>query len=163
MRESPQMQKLEEILRSSKLVAGGFMGSDSRIVSEIVDADAAEVSRLGLTIVQVAARMQAITDIAKAGLGNWVKVDDKRQAVVAEAKGSIVCPWPHLGRYAKRVTTLELIRSGLPLRLPSQDGAAGDTIRWSDLNIHLIAEHGFFEGRGSAFRIEPAKLIKIIF
>jgi hypothetical protein len=31
------------------------------------------------------------------------------------------------------------------------------------LNIHLIKEHGFFEGKGSPFRIEPSVLTKMIF
>lgn len=150
MKESPQMQKLEQILRSSKLVAGGFMGDDSRCVNEIVSADASEVSRLGYTIEQIAARMQAITDIAITRLGNWAKVDEKHRAVVEEAKGSLVCPWPHPGRYFKRTTTVE-------------NCDTGETIRWSDLNIHLIAKHGFFEGRGAAFRVEPYKLIRIMF
>jgi hypothetical protein len=150
MKESPQMQKLEETLRSWKLSAGGFMGSDSRRVAEVVDADAARVAELGLTAERIAVRMQEVTDIAKSGLGNWVKVDDKRQAMVEEAKGAIVCPWPHSGRLAKRVTTVRWVESG-------------EDIRWSDLNIHLIAEHGFFEGKGSTFRIEPEVLVKVIF
>jgi hypothetical protein len=150
MKESPQLRNLEQILRSSKLVAGGFMGDDSRSINEIVSADASEVSKLGYTIEQIAARMQEITDTAKTGLGNWVKVDDKLQAVVEEAKGSLTCPWPHPGRYLKRVTTVEHRNSG-------------ETIRWSDLNIHLISKHCFFEGRGAAFRIEPEKLINVIF
>jgi hypothetical protein len=150
MKKSPQTRKLEHILRSSKLVAGGFMSDDSRSFTEVIEADASQVSRLGYTMEQIAARMQEITDTAKTGLGNWVTVDDKLQAVAEEAKGSLICPWPHPGRYVKRVTTVERRNSG-------------ETIRWSDLNIHLIAEHGFFEGRGAAFRIEPEKLIKVIF
>jgi hypothetical protein len=41
MKESPDNQKLEQLLRSSKLVAGGFMGSDTRTFSEVTDADLA--------------------------------------------------------------------------------------------------------------------------
>ena len=126
------------------------MGDDSRSFNEVIDADASQVSNLGYTMEKIATRMQEITDIAKTGLGNWVKVDDKLQAVAEEAKGSLICPWPHPGRYVKRVTTVEYRNSG-------------ETIRWSDLNIHLIAKHGFFEGRGTAFRIEPEKLINVIF
>src|SRR4030042_258700 len=142
MKESPQIQKLETILRSSKLVAGGFMGTDTRSSSEIIEADATQISRLGFTTKQITAKMQEITDIAKAALGNWVDLDDKNRARVDEAKGIIVCPWPHPGRFAKRVTVVNLIESN-------------ETIHRSDLNIHLIAEHGFFEGKGSTFRIEP--------
>lgn len=150
MKESPQMQKLEAVLRSSKLVAGGFMGTDTRSLSEIIEADVAQISRLGFTAKQIAARMQEITDIAKAALGNWIDLRERRRARVDEAKGVIVCPWPHPGRFVKRVTIVNLIESD-------------ETIHWSDLNIHLIAEHCFFEGKGSNFRIEPGVLIKTIF
>jgi hypothetical protein len=150
MKESPQNKKLEEILRSTKLVAGGFMGSDTRSVSEIIDADASVLSSSDYTAEQVAHRMQEITDMAIDGLGTWVTIDEHRQAKVDEAKGSQPCPWPHIGRFAKRVTTFRHIESG-------------KTIIWSDLNIHLIGEHGFFEGKGSNFRIEPKELISILF
>ena len=150
MKESPEARNLEQILRSSKMSAGGFMGSDSRSVAEIIDADAFEVSKYGYTVQQLSSRMQDITNTAKRGLGTWIKVDDKHQAMVEEARGSIACPWPHLRRFVKRVTTVKHLDSG-------------QTIRWTDLNIHLIGEHGFFEGRGSAFRVEPGKLAKVIF
>ena len=150
MKESPEARNLEQILRSSKMSAGGFMGSDSRSVAEIIDADAFEVSKYGYTVQQLSSRMQDITNTAKRGLGTWIKVDDKHQAMVEEARGSIACPWPHLRRFVKRVTTVKHLDSG-------------QTVRWTDLNIHLIAEHGFFEGRGSAFRVEPGKLAKVIF
>lgn len=150
MKEPPQIRNLEQILRSSKLVAGGFMGDDSRSFNDVIEADSSQVAKLGYEMEQIAARMQEITDTAKTGLGNWVNVDDKLQAVAQEAKGSLICPWPHPGRFVKRVTTVE-------------HRSSGETIRWSDLNIHLIAKHGFFEGRGASFRIEPEKLINVIF
>lgn len=150
MKESPQSKKLDEMLRSSQLAAGGFMGDDSRSLTEIIDADAAELAKLGYTTEQIVLRMKSITNTAKAGLENWVKIDNNRRAIVAEARGFSICPWPHSGRYVKRVTTVERLDTG-------------GTIHWSDLNIHLIAEHGFFEGKGSAYRIEPAKLVDVIF
>ena len=150
MKESPQNKKLEEILRSSKLVAGGFLGRDKRAVSEIIDADLLELSKSGYTFEQVANRMQEITNIAIAGLGTWIEIDKSRQARIDEAKGRLPCPWPHPARFAKRITTLRLAESN-------------QTIQWTDLNIHLIAEHCFFEGKDSNFRIEPDQLITMIF
>ena len=149
MKESPQDKKLDEILRSSKLVAGGFMGVDRREVREIIDADATELAGLDLTREQVAERMQQITDLAKSGLGTWVRIDENLEAKVEEARGWLVCPWPHPGRFAKRITSLRSSRMG-----PS--------LSWSDLNIHLIGKHGFFEGKGSRFRIEPKNIVQII-
>ena len=150
MKNPPDIQKLEAILRSSKLVANGFMGDDPRGVMEIIEADVSTLSKLGYTTEQVARRMQEITNMAIPHLGNWVRIDPQRQVRVDEAKGLLVCPWPHAGRFAKRVTIVRLIDSGR-------------SIHWSDLNIHLIEKHGFFEGTNSAFRLEPKELVKIIF
>lgn len=149
MKESPHDKKLDEILRSSKLVAGGFMGHDTRSVSEIVDTDGAELSKLGFAGQEIAQRMRQVTNIAKAGLGTWVRIDDNLEAKVDEVRGLLVCPWPHPGTFLKRITSVRHSRTGA-------------TIRWSDLNIHLIGEHGFFEGKGSEFRIEPAELVAIV-
>jgi hypothetical protein len=150
MKESPQDRKLEGLLRSSRLAAGGFMGHDNRSVSEVIDADAAELSKLGLTKEQVAEQMQEITQVAISGLGSWVQVGDDLEGKVDEAKGWLICPWPHKGKLAKRITIVKVIKTG-------------EIIRWSDLNIHLISEHGFFEGKGSDFRIEPREIVRIIF
>jgi len=149
MKESPDDKKLENALRALGLL-GGLMGFDRRCVSEIVDIDHARLSRLGFTTQQVAERMQQITDIAKCGLGTWVKIDDIIEAKVDEARGWLVCPWPQSGTFLKRITSVRAIETGA-------------NIYWSDLNIHLIGEHGFFEGRGSNFRLEPEELVAIIF
>ncbi len=150
MKESPQNKKLEAVLRSSKLVAGGFMGVDTRSVSEIIDSDKNELSKFNITCEQIASRMQQITNTAKTGLGTWEKIEDNLEAKTDEARGFLPCPWPHAGRFVKRVTIVRRINTS-------------ETIRWSDLNIHLIGEHCFFQGKGSTFRIEPKKLIEMIF
>jgi hypothetical protein len=150
MKQSPEVVKLDVILRSSALVAGGFMGADPRSVTEVIDADAGVLSRLGATTEQIAARMREITEKATAALGAWVKIDTNREAMVDDTRGSLPCPWPHEAWFLKRVTTLRLKGSG-------------KTIRWSDLNVHMIAAHGFFEGRGSLFRTGPAELVEILF
>jgi len=150
MKNSPQLEKLEQVLRSSKLVAGGFMGTDTRSLTEIIDADAATLAKLRFTPEQLAARMNQITRAATRGLGTTVKINGKIRAMVIEAKGFIVCPWPHPGNFHKTVTAIKLIDSAR-------------TYRWSDLNIHLIEKHGFFEGKGSPYRIDPEWIIELIF
>ena len=99
---------------------------------------------------QVAQRRKESTERASRGLGTWVEIDEDHDAMVDEARGLLPCPWPHGGYYPKRVTTFKVV-------------ASGRTFRWSDLNIHMIEDHGFFEGKGSAFRIEPAGLVRVLF
>ncbi len=151
MKMSPQDKKLDHMLRSSTLVAGGFMGRDRRSVREIIEADAAALAACGLNAAMVARRMRELTDIGCRGLGTWVDADGERLQVMSEDyKGMLVCPWGHAGHYHKRST---VVKAGADERM----------LTWSDLNIHLIEAHGFFEGRGSAFRIEPAQAAEILF
>ena len=150
MKQSPDMQRLEEILRSTELAAGSFMGDDPRRVTEVIEADAAELFKLDVTIERLVARMKEVTAAAEKGLGNWVTIEGGLEAQLDEARGLIPCPWPHAERFFKRVTTVR--RAG-----------SSRIVRWSDLNIHMIAAHTFFEGKGSAFRIEPAEIVEILF
>jgi hypothetical protein len=150
MKKSPQQNKLEALLRSSKLSACGFLGDDKRSLWEIIDADASELERLGRTKEDVAARMQEITNQAVSALGDWVHINEVFKVCVDDNRGMIPCPWPHAVRCLKRITTIHHLKTG-------------KTVRWSDLNIHLIKEHGFFEGKGAPFRIDPKQLVDIIF
>ena len=126
------------------------MGDDPRSLEEIIAADAATVEQSGRSIPEIVTRMWEITDAARQGLETSVPVGDHLEARVVEARGRIPCPWPHAGRYPKRVVHARRTDSDV-------------SVEWSELNIHLIEAHGFFEGRGSRFRIEPAELIAVIF
>lgn len=150
MKKSPQLERLEQTLRSSRLSARGFLGDDSRSLWEILDADARMVEKLGYSTAEIAVRMQNITDEARKGLGDWVEVGENLRAWVSDTRGVIACPWPHAFRADKTVITVEKTDTG-------------KTIQWADLNVHLIGEHGFFQGKGSAFRLEPRELVEIIF
>ena len=151
MKQSPRDKKLEEVLRSTKLVAGGFMGTDTRHPIEIIEADIVALEDLGITAAQVAERMAELTELAKPQLGNWIDCADAKLRVKSEDfKGALVCPWPHPGTFEKRITTVEHL-------------GTGQQLTWTDLNIHMIAEHGFFEGKGAFFRIEPAEIVSILF
>jgi hypothetical protein len=144
------MQRLEQILRSSRIVAGGFLGRDARTLEEIVEDDARRLALLGLTAVDVARRMREIAEAAKKGLGTPVRVGDNLEASVSDTRGMMPCPWPHAGRYSKIVITVRRTDSGASLS-------------WSDLGVHLIEAHGFFEGRGARFRLEPEDLAAMLF
>ncbi len=150
MKPSPNIARLEEVLRASKIAGGGFLGDDQRPLAEILDSDATELARTGRTVRELVMRMREITVKAETGLGSWVKIGEGLEAAASDTRGFIPCPWPHSGVFSKTVVTV-------------RNGAAGETVRWSELSIHLIEEHGFFQGRGSAFRLVPAELVAILF
>lgn len=150
MKRSPSEIKLEKMLRSSKFVAGGFMGNDPRTPEEVIRTDAACLERLGRTSFQIAERMRMFTQKAAAAMGNSIQIEDKFEIRCEEWKGMLICPWPHSGRFAKRLTTCRRLDTG-------------QEIVWSDLNIHFIESHQFFEGKGAAYRLEPEILVQILF
>ncbi len=150
MKKSPQTQKLERMLGASKISSCGFLGIDRRGVDEIIEADAAEIARLGKTNEQIAERMRELTELAKTGLGDWVNAGEQIEVSVDDSRGRIPCPWSHGVRCSKMITTCRRLDTRV-------------SIRWSELNIHMIETHGFFEGKGAAFRVEPKLLIKVIF
>lgn len=150
MKQSPHIQQLEALLRSSTIVAGGFMGTDPRPLIEIIEADVAEAAMLGHAPAQIGQAMAAIAAKAVAGLGTPVAIRPGLEAVAEESRGLLVCPWTCHVHPSKTVTTVAM-------------AATGVTLRWSDLSMHMIAAHGFFQGRGSAFRLEPRDLVAILF
>jgi hypothetical protein len=151
MKESPKEKNLDDMLHSTALVAGGFMGIDPRHPYEVIEHDTAVLEKLGFCLKRLANRMRELTEQAKPRLGNWVEaVPGKLRVKSDDCKGGLICPWPHPGVFEKSITTAERLDTGR-------------TLVWTDLNIHMIAEHGFFEGKGAFFRVEPDDAVQILF
>ena len=150
MKKLSDLENLDNILRSSVVVAGGFLGTDSRNLDEIISSDLAELAKTEKTISTLVERMKEITKKAIPAMGNWTNIDKTHETRVEEAKGIITCPWPDSCRYAKRITFVKNTQTGT-------------IVKWTDLNIHLIEQHNFFEGKGSVYRVEPKEVSKVIF
>lgn len=149
MKESPQQHNLEDILRSSQIVAGGFMGDDERPVTEIIDTDARDVERHGYTNEQIADRMEQVRDEGQKGLGSPMKIDHLL-VTVDDNRGMLPSPWPDDTHRSTKTTTFV------------KDLRSQKELVYSDLSIHLIRAHGFYQGRGSAFRLEPRDIISVL-
>lgn len=145
MKQSPELSVVRERMKPGRITQDGFLGEDRRALAEILDDDNAEVTRLGLTHDAIADRMSYFTEKGKDGLGTWVDVDDIFQVRVESVRGMLPSPWGEPGLYPKRNTYL-------------RNTDTGDEIVWTALNEHLIREHGFYEGKGSPFRLEPSVL-----
>jgi len=149
MKRTPRMQRIEELMRSSRIVAGGFLGHDRRPLEEIIEADAADLTHLGVTCADLAERMRELSRIARTGLGSFVAAGEDLEVAADDNRGVLICPWADGVRPFKTVTT-------------ARRTDTGEAIRWSDLSIHFIAAHGFFQGRGSAFRLDPRTLVAML-
>lgn len=118
-------------------------------LQETIRADDEAVKKLGLTNQAIAERMAWFRDEGNKGLGAPVRVAPHFEVSCEVARGFSSCPFGDAGRIRK---TIVIVRN---LRLQNE-------ITFSDLNIHLITAHGFYEGQGSPFRLEPALLAKVL-
>ncbi len=144
MKESPELHAVEQRMQPGSITRDGFLGDETRPLGQILEEDAEQVRRLGLTHGQIARRMEHFTEEGRGGLGTTVVVDEDYEVRVETVRGMLPCPWGHAGVYPKVNVWLK-------------NRANGEELMWTALNIHMIGEHGFYEGRGGGFRIDPAR------
>lgn len=149
MKESPQMKAIEAQMQPGVITLHGFLGNDSRSLTEILEDDTAEVRRLGTDHARIAERMRYFRDAGEEGLGEFISIDDHFEVKVESVRGKIPSPFGGPGLYGKTNITLRNTR-------------LNRTLIYTDISIHLIGSHGFYEGKGSPFRLEPAELVEIL-
>jgi len=148
MKQTPEEAGVAARMAPGVLTQHGFLGRDLRSLPEILLDDEAEVEYLGTTHAELAARLREVLDAAMAGLGAPVLIADRLSAVYREAMGRIPCPWGH-GR---------LLPKG---EIDVADRLTGHAFRFTPLSVHMVAAHGFYEGHGSRYRLEPAVLCHV--
>ena len=148
MKENPHIQRIVERMAPGVLSRDGFLGTDFRPLEEIIDADGAEVARLGSSGQELSLKLEHIFLAARAALGTKALITDRLSAVYKEAMGRIPCPWGQCGTFAKGY--IEIL-----------DSQSGLRIMFTALNVHMIRAHGFYQGRGSRYRLEPAEIYQL--
>ena len=123
------------------------LGSDTRLIAQIIESDEAELRAAGLGADELARAMRRLTEKGMESLGDEVQADGFLVRV-EEYMGQIGCPFKHAVREAKRNTTAVDPR--------------GRVMTWTDMSIHLIERHGFFQGEGSDYRLEPLELAEFL-
>jgi len=150
MKQSPEHDAIEKRLGPGKTSRDGFLGQDTRHLGEIIADDDLAVKRLDLTHAAIAERMRFFRDAAEAGLGGIVEVPPHFEVRSDSVRGRIPCPFGHKGgSFAKNTIIVD------NTRLNKQ-------VIYTDLTIHLIGEHGFYQGRGAFFRTDPATLAEVL-
>jgi hypothetical protein len=149
VKQSPELDRIQRNMRPLCLCQQGFLGNDPRKLIEILTEDQGTVNSLGLSHGNIAEKLKAITEKARGGWGDPVVVEEKFEVEVHEARGRMPCPWGHPGLYPKTHIRLKKIETG-------------ENLVWSDLAIHLIEEHGFYQGRGSPYRLDPSKVKRVL-
>ncbi len=136
-----------ERMKPGVITSGGFLGHDARALADIVAADEERFAALGLDIEAVADRLEMLAKDGAAGLGEPITVGDVL-VKSDEARGKFPCPYDD-GLFHKNSVTVE--RTG-----------TGERLIYSDLSIHLLRAHHFCQGEGSAFRLDPDALKRVL-
>jgi hypothetical protein len=149
MKENPALKKVIDNMKPGVISLHGFMGDDKRDIEQIIDHDAAALEGLGLTLTEAAGKLQEIMESALGGFGDFITLAEGIEVKADSIRGKLPCPFAHPGLFRKTVVTLK-------------NTASGEELLYTELGIHLIKEHGFFQGKGSPFRIEPSQVKEIL-
>lgn len=149
MKQTADMNRIQEQMKPGAITQSGFLGADTRPLTDILVADEAAVLRLGLTHRVIADRMRFFRAAGVKGLGTSMSLESHFEARIDGARGKMPCPFGHPGLFEK---TFTVVRN---LRLQEE-------ITFTDLHIHMIDEHGFYEGEGALFRLAPERLARVL-
>ena len=149
MKQTMQLEKIQHNMRPGVITRDGFMGNETRNLVDVLVADDSQVKRLGLTHRMIASRMIEIRDAGIRGLGDYVSVDPHFEVRVESVRGKLPCPFGDPGLFPKTVTIVKNLKKD-------------KTITYTDLSIHTILVHGFYQGKGSLYRLEPRDLMEIL-
>lgn len=148
MKMTPELLKARENMEPGIITAEGFLGSDSRNLSTILDEDAQLMRLLNLDPAELAGKFRHFMEEGRKGLGEPVTVDSDWLVKTDEARGHLACPWED-GIFRKINVTV-------------QRKDTGEKIFFTDLSIHLLEVHGFLEGLESSFRLDPESVQKVL-
>jgi hypothetical protein len=149
MKQNPAEQTIRDRLEPGALSIEGFLGHDNRPLADIIAADTGEVEAAGLTVEALGAFLERLHVSADEGWEGRVPLFDGKISVRSdETLGQIPCPFACGAHCHKAVIGVK-------------DAGGNDLLHFTPLDAHLIRTHGFFQGKGSAYRIEPADLIKL--
>ena len=147
MKMSPQLVKIQNNMQPGVITQTGFLGSDKRKLIDIIAHDEETLQSLNLDINILVNRLEYFKIEGLKGLGEPITVDKKWEVIINEARGFIPCPYED-GVFRKRNIQIKNMNNK-------------KVINYSDLSIHLIGKHHFFQGLGASYRLEP-KEIKIV-
>ncbi len=149
MKQTPEYDKIQAQMQKGVITLDGFLGDDVRKLVDIIAADTLTVHKRRTTHEAIAQKMEHFKERGLEGLGNFITLDDHFEVKVETVRGLLPSPFGGPGMFGKTNTTVVNKR-------------LGRSITYTDLHIHFIADHGFYEGIGSPFRLEPEDLITIL-
>ena len=145
MKKNPRHASERDMMAPGRLSRDGFLGNDERTLDDIIAADLAVLDAADLTAAEIADLLDELHEAADQALEMPRSLCGGAVTVQAlEVRGQISCPFACAFHTHK--ANIEVQAGAMRLLL-------------TPLSAHLIREHGFFQGKGSPFRLEPKLLV----
>lgn len=144
MKETPEDKALENRLGASKFSGEGFLGTDHRPVDEIIADDLRTLERLGVSRESLLSVLKDAFAKARAALGGDVELRPFLIAMAHESMGRIPSPFRGDGVFEKGDVVVT-------------NSLTGESLVLTSLGLSMIEKHGFFQGHGSRYRIDPER------
>ena len=149
MKQTPEYDRIQAQMQKGVITLDGFLGDDPRKLVDIIAADTMTVHHLKTTCKLIAAKMEHFRDLGLNGLGEFITLDEHFEVKVDSIRGLLPSPFGGAGMYHKVNTTVV-------------NKTLARQVTYTDLHIHLIGDHCFFQGEGSPYRLEPKELVEIL-
>ena len=149
MKQTVQLKQAQERMKPGVITRDGFLGTDIRNLIDILVEDEATVKRMSLTHQVIAGRMIELRDAGMRGLGDFISVEPHFEVRVDSVRVKLPCPFGDPGVFPKTNITVRNL-------------AKGAEITYTDMHIHMVGSHGFYEGKGSPFRLDPKNLAEVL-
>lgn len=150
MKQTPEEKRVQNRMQPGELTLEGFLGNDTRHYHEIIEEDENTLKRLGITHIQIADKLQELTDSAFECYDGFLRLENDVTVEYISVRGKL--PSPFTGEKPAAKGVIRYFDPHLNIRL-----------NWTPLNIQMIRNHGFFEGKGSANRLDPVLLYEVFF
>lgn len=148
MKQTPELDRIQEKMQPGVLTLKGFLGDDDRKLADIIATDAFALNQLGISAEQIAEKLDDLAERGADLMEEEITVDERYRIKVRDDRGKIPSPWGD-GLFEKGDVDLN-------------DKVSGKSLKWNKLTLQLMKAHGFFGGYGSEYRIDPATACEIL-
>src|SRR5262245_10999098 len=144
---------LERVMRPKKLSQAGFLGPDEKLLDILAADNDYVVGKLGLTHQALARHLHAMGVLASMlrkrfdDKVEFVYQGRRYQVVRQDTKGLQDSPFEDGTKSGSNVTVKNLTN--------------GKEIGYGLLVPYMIERYGFYEGKGTSYRVEPARVVEV--
>ncbi|MBN2713983.1 MAG: hypothetical protein JXR97_16305 [Planctomycetes bacterium] len=146
MKQTPDLDRAQQRMMPGELTLHGFLGDDTRKLVDIINEDGDAVLSRGVSHKQIADRLADIMEQGRDIMEREVNVEGRFTVTVRDDRGVLPSPFGD-GCFEKGDCHVV-------------DSETKSEFLFNGLTIHMIRTYGFYSGKGSQYRLEPAALIE---